>query len=200
MEFFNSNFFVGLATIITGGVVIFLYWRQKRSFKINAAKTILIEIRAAEELIPRIKELVEKQTVIDLPSILSTNNWRIYSHLFVADFDQDELRLLNSFYTQAESIEEFVKRNNNFFWITTEERARVYQQKLGQIILDSINDVTEDGVPAKRQKLLDLYNVNSVEYTPSKPFLSIKENIDNMQFITTSSCGLKLKKLAKLSK
>ena len=37
----------------------------------------------------------------------------------------------------CEIIEEMGRRNNNFFWVTTDEKAKVYQQVLAKLILES---------------------------------------------------------------
>lgn len=195
-EFINSNSFTGFATILTGAIAWLVYYVQKTNSKVQAARLILTEIRIAEEKIKQIKEIVENENFsIDLPSVLAVNSWKKYSNIFIKDFDEDEVKILSSFYDLAESIDDFAKRKNDFFWVATEERAKVTQQKLGDIIM-STND--EQEIEERRKSLLDFFDRFAITYTPSKPFMSIKKHISNIQFITTSSCGLKLKKLAKL--
>ena len=201
--FFNSGFFVGLATIITGVVVLLVYFQQKRDMKVQAARVLLTEIRTAEERINQIKEAVQRGLTNDLPSVFTTKSWQTYSHLFVSDFDQDELKLIGLFYDCGELIEDFAKRNNSFFWVTTEERARVSTQKVAEIILKASEmAITEDQkneyISTSRAFLsskLDSYNVM---YVPAKTMDEIKAYLNKVQMITTSSCGVKLKKFAKV--
>ena len=49
VNFLNSGFFTGLATILTAIVAIFLYYWEQRKKKRDAAKIIIQEIRRAED-------------------------------------------------------------------------------------------------------------------------------------------------------
>jgi len=197
--FFNSNFFAGIATIITGGVAIFVYFWQKIDSKVQAARVLLTEIRIAEDRIDQIRDKIMNRSTTDLPSIFPTDNWKKYSHIFISDFDQDELKLLNDFYDYGELIEDFARRNNNYFWITTEERARVTVQKIAESINNSFGSATPDNdIVTKRDFLskgMDMYNQI---YSPAKTLDGIKDYLPKIPKITTSSCGVKLKKIAKM--
>jgi len=199
----SSNVFSGLATVLTGAVAIIIYFQQKYDAKIQAARVLLMEIRAAEEGFDHVKELLDKGITLDLPTIFPTKNWKNYSHLFISDFDQDELKSIASFYEHGEIIEDFAKKNNNFFWVTTEERARVTTQMIAKIIIDVWADATipdsEKGmeVAARRDNLnknMDSYNS---PYSPQKPINDIQEYLRKIKSLTTTSCGIKLKRLAK---
>ncbi len=203
MELFNSNFFAGLATLLTGTVAIGIYFQQKNDTKTQAARVLLVEIRTAEERIAQIKEKIATEETADIPSVLPTKSWKIYSHLFVSDLDQDELKLMGSFYDYCESIEDFGKRNNDFFWITTEERARVSQQQIAEIFNEAYA-ITEDNrdefITNKIAFVRNAFDNYGFMYSPQKTLTGIKNYIDKIQTITTSTCGLKLKRIAKLSK
>lgn len=193
------NLFSGIATLLTGAVAISIYFYQKRDAKIQAARVLLTEIRIAEDRIDQIRDKIMNNSTMDLPTVFPTENWKKYSHLFISDFDQDELKLLNAFYDHGELIEDFAKRNNNYFWITTEERARVTVQKIAQFVDESFGIVNPDNnVVAKRDfisKGLDMYNQI---YAPTKTLDGIKDYLPKIPKITTSSCGMKLKKIAKM--
>ncbi len=202
ITFLNSNFIVGLATIITGLVAMLIYFHQKKDAKKQAARVLLLEIRTAEEQISQIKNIVLKGALADFPSIFTTNSWKKYSHLFISNFDQDELKLINSFYNYGELIENFAKRNNEFFWVTTEERGRTMVKKLSDIIVECLNNdsITNKDIHIQDKKDLLVYYLDKYN-TPYKPQRSISEintYIKEIQMITTSSCGIKLKKIAKL--
>lgn len=197
-QFFNSNSFVGLATIITGAVAIFIYLKQRRDFKIQAARVLLLEVRTAEDRIDQVKDKVESGNTTDLPSIFPTKSWKTYSHLFVSDFDQDELKLLSAFYDYGELVEDFAKRNNDFFWVTTEERARVVQQKLAELVIHSKTNTPQVDLNLLKQELLDVFASDPYSYAPQKTINAIKTYLQKVQKITTTSAGVKLKDLAKL--
>ena len=196
--FFNSNLFTGLATIITGGVAILIYFYQKQDAKTQAARVLLMEIRTAEERIEQIKDKVQSGFTNDFPSVFTTKSWKIYSHLFISNFDQDELKKISSFYDYGDLIEEFAKRNNDFFWVTTEERARVVQQKLADCVVASHSDVTLDLEDLKK-KLLDVYASDPYSYAPQKTIDAIKNYTGKVGNLMTTSVGIKLKKLANMS-
>lgn len=203
ITFLNSNLFVGLATILTATVAYVIYKKKKNDEKVQVALVLLTEIREAEEKIEKVREKIFKEIIQDFPVILSTKSWPVYAPLFINKFDQDELQLLNLFYDCAESIEEFGKRNNNYFWITTEERAKSTVQSIAEFAKEAIKNGTsvtelESYVATKREIFSKLLDKQNAPYLPSKPIEEIKIILARTPKILTSTCGLKLKKLAKL--
>lgn len=108
MTFAWTEIFNGLATLTTGGVAWLVYYRQKKDFKVQAARVLLTEIRIAEERIDKIRENINNNLLLDLPLVFVTKNWKKYAYLFISDFDTDELKLINVFYESGERVEEFV--------------------------------------------------------------------------------------------
>lgn len=110
--------------------------------------------------------------------------------------------MISDFYDYGELIEYFGKRNKDFFWVNTEERAKITQHFLAQII-----DKAYDMLPQNRNTFItekrDFFSFSFDNfitlYTPKKNDDVIKDYLNKVNKITTSSCGLKLKKLAKLS-
>lgn len=197
--------FSGVATMITGAVAIGIYFYQKKDAKIQAARVLLIEIRTAEERVNQIKEQISNNSISDLPSVLASNSWKNYSHLFVRDFDVDEMKLMNSFYDCCEIIEDFSKRNNNFFWITTEEKARVLQQMLANTIEEKLKEVPfqeieefKKSIDAKRDFIRTAFDHHGFVYTPQKTIDEINKYLSRVPVVTISNCGLILKKIAGL--
>lgn len=195
----NSTAFSSFVMLLVGSIAIFLYLKQKSDTKIQSARVLLLEIRTAEERITQLKDKLQAKNN-DLPLLFPTKSWKIYAHLFVSDFDQDELRLIGSFYDYGDLIEEFVKRNNDFFWVTTEERARVVQQKLAELVIHSQTrpEGSEVSLDDLKKDLLDMFANDAYSYTPERSVLEIKHYIENIGMITTTSAGTKLKSLAKM--
>jgi len=88
----------GILTIIVGFSAIYLYIRQKREYKRDAASLILQEIRYAEQQIRNFKVLGSYPLSVKL---LPTNNWNNHIHLFVKDFKETELDLISDFYAKS---------------------------------------------------------------------------------------------------
>jgi hypothetical protein len=194
------NLFSGLATLVTGSVAIIIYFFQKRDTKIQAARVLLTEIRIAEERIDQIRDILEGNSSVDLPSIFPTKNWKNYSHLFISNFDQDELKLINSFYDYGEIIEEFAKRNNNYFWISTEERAKIVARELAKNINKSFGKTDPDKLVLNKRDYLNTgLDAHNRIYFPKKTLEGISDYLLKIPKITTSSCGSKLKKIARLN-
>ena len=203
-NFANSNFFLASITFIVGSFAFYVYTKQKCDEKINAATAILLEIRNAEGKIDIIIDKLDKKNTVDLPRVLPVNSWRTYSHLFVKDFDLDDIQLLNNFYSSCEIIENLANRQNNFVWITTEERAKTVQKILAQIHDDFQKEHSIDLVVAqkrfndRKQALNDFYANDSVVYAPEKILSGLRFQTQNLQRITPTPCGAQIKELANL--
>jgi hypothetical protein len=221
MAFLNSSFFVGLTTFlvaITGMSAIWIYKKQQKDRKMQAARVLLMEIRTAEERIEQIRDILLKLLrppgvkiveVPEFPMVFPTKSWKTYSSLFVSDFDHDEFKLISSFYDYGELIEDFARRNNNFFWITTEERARVTQQTIAGTIekaFDKFKNDTEQDIDKQQNKYITEHidfiskklDQFTIPYVPIRTISEIDSYLKKIQTITTSSCGIKLKRIAKL--
>ncbi len=192
--------FAGLTTIIAGLVALWVYLAQKKDKKINAARVILSEIRNAERKIDELRNSL-RDFVNDLPSVLPTNSWTEYSYLFASDFDQDQLEEITAFYGACEVIEEALRKDNNFFWVTTEHRARITQTKLADIIdrsVDKNSKVDSKKLDKLKKAILDTFTSEGYSYSPSKSRTLITNYLEKITKITTTTTGSKLKKIAQI--
>jgi hypothetical protein len=202
IKFLNSNSFAGFATLFTGLIALLVYFRQKSEEKVKAARIILTEIRNAEREVQEISSRLDAQPMEDFPSVLPINSWKVYSHLFARDFDSDELELLTNFYGNCEQIEEYVRRHNNFFWITTEERTRVVQNKLADIVIGSLKEdgeVDSNKLASYKKSILDVYTNEPYAYAPAKTIDRLKNLVRESARITVTTAGTKLKKVAEVT-
>ncbi|MCW1888358.1 MAG: hypothetical protein KIH67_002280 [Candidatus Moranbacteria bacterium] len=199
----SSAAFSSFITLLVGSIAIFLYLKQKSDAKVQAARVILLEIRTAEDRIRLIKEMIKNQSSDDLPLVFTTKSWKVYSHLFVSDFDSDELKLINSFYDYGDLIEEFGKKDNNFFWVNTEEKAKVLQQIIGQVIegyYEEGADIQnfEEKIVKKLNFIRKGFDSYGFTYSPQRTVGEMQNYLEKIDYITTSTCGAKLKKIAKM--
>ncbi len=105
-NFFNSNFFIGLITLIVGGAAVLIYQKQKRDKKREAARLILQEIRYAEQEIRNFRNVSNYQFYVRL---LPTNSWNENIHLFVKDLEEHEIDMISSFYAKARYIDYLIE-------------------------------------------------------------------------------------------
>ena len=187
-------YFGGLTTIIAWLVAYHVYESQKSDEKMKAAVIIMTEIRNAENSLGIIQNKLHTGATDDFPSILWTNNWKTFGHLFAKDFDQDELQIINKFYNDCLMMEELAMRNNNFFWITTEERARITQKLLGNIAEEHYDDIAS--IPSKQKLILDAFNATINIYAPQKTLNGLEFYIKTLQKITPTAIWVKLKNIA----
>lgn len=190
ISLFNSSFFAGIATILTGTAVIFIYFSQKNEKQVQAARILSQEIRDAETNINIVSEKIFSKATQDLPQVLPVNNWKQFSHLFAKEFDQDQLKSINHFYTTCEIIQDMITKQNNFFWTTVEERQRVVQQKLAEMVLNP----TEQSA-AMEKKLIE-YENHAHHYSPMKTLDVIEFHLKMLQKISSTQVGEKLKQLS----
>ncbi len=208
LTFVNSPLFgglvTGLATLATGFFAIKVFKLQKADEKVNAAISILFEVRNAEEKVDIIQDKLNANSSADLPSVLPRNAWIKYSHLFAKDFDSDELKLMNSFYSSCGTIEALVNRQNNFIWVAADERARTAQRLLGDVHIEYQKDIVQ-GVPeidaktkfdAQSTAIKQFYTDEEYFYAPRKTLDGLKFEIERFSKVTTTTCGAKLKKMA----
>jgi len=195
-KFLDGNLFQTIVLFITGLIGIYVYFLGKRVEKKNAAQIILMELRNAEKTIQNIKAA---SVITATETIMATNSWSKYNHLFVDVLDQDELDLINRFYSQAEFAEEQRKRIVNVIPMAMEEKIRAVQSALVDMALQKASkSVDESEKWYKQTKELFIQQINDeiFTFTPNFPQEQLKLLLMNMLVVTTSSVGVKLKKIA----
>jgi len=188
----NSNFFMAFVTFLVGSFVIYLYIKQKNDYKRDAASIILMEIRHAEKVVERMK--MSGITVsVSIDSILPTNNWSKYNYLFIKDFDQDELELINNFYNQCSLIDNALMQINLSRQL--EQKANYIHQSLVQMARDSISDADFEN---KKNQFLPRIEKESYVFKPRAPLDEIVKGLNNLRFVTTTTAGEKMKRIARI--
>ena len=204
-DFLSSDLLAALATLIVGGVAIYLYIRQKRDYKRDAANILLMEIRSAEKLISSAKQGTPLSA--DTP-LLPTNNWVKNNYLFIKNLDRDELDLINNFYNQCGIIDKSLYQLSIANQL--EQKSNWIQGKLVDMAFDSIHNISLvlggtdlDSVRSQyniqRNNFLNIISHEGYVFSPDNPREELNKALNNIQMITTSSVGSKLKKIAIIS-
>lgn len=127
MEFFNSNFFIALVTLLVGGVAIFIYVKQRRDSKRDAAKLVLQEIRRAEDVIADYKEHGQYKFT---KKIIATNSWAKNIHYFVGDLVIDELDKVSNLYSMGKYLDSIISKISD---VKFETNVKVYEESIQRI-------------------------------------------------------------------
>lgn len=203
INFLDSSFFVALVTVIVGSIAIYLYKKQQRDNKRNAARLIIQEIRYAEQQIRNAKRLapsVETNYYMAL-KLLPTNSWHKNIHLFVEDLKEENLiDLISQFYSQAaylDSVIKIISDEKNKTWNVTKSSVLASEMGQMQIIngsilpsgfntLDFIQDKEANGNVAINLKLQAnqiLSDVtNKIEFIYNSPAVDKLRNIAEGNF------------------
>lgn len=186
---FFQNIFNGLATLITGLVAWFIYLYNKRDRKIEAANILLNEIYVAEREIDNIKQ---SKTISDYTFILPSNHWGDFQHLFVKNFDSDELRRISDFFKACFLAEESVNLHRLYLPRAMDQKTRNIQDKL----LDLIEKTTDEETYEKEKKrILKIFHEEAYCFLPNAPREKLFEYLQNISPISLTSIGVKLKNI-----
>jgi hypothetical protein len=189
MNYFSQNIFNGFATLITGLVAWFVYLYGKRDRKIEIATILLNEIFVAEREINNIKK---NKIISDYVSVLPSNHWEINQHIFVKNFDVDELSKISEFYKSCSLAEDSLKSIRSYLPVSMDQKTRSIQGKLLELMTDSASNIEYE---EKKKKILDLFHTEDYWFLPNAPTQKLIEYIQNIEQLSISSIGMKFKKV-----
>lgn len=140
LELLNDN--IGLVTLSAALVAFIIYSRQKWDKKRNAANTIFIEIKTAEDALENIKNALNKTDGAYIPDdifLMPVETWTSNRHDFVKDFRDHEWRAIDNFFTKCKLYDEYARQNALTFG-KNEEQIRINAHRL---VADYANELTE---------------------------------------------------------
>lgn len=202
INFFDSSFFLALTTGLSAGAAIWVYKSQKRETKERAAIVLINEIRNAESAIQTVKDaLSSNPNTVTLPEItvLPENNWKKFADLFSKDFDQDEIKLINKFYSDVERVSYIVTQANNMFIINVLNRASSIQFSNLNIIAGSNASNVKQMVEEFEDRLWRK-EVSPSLYFPKGFTENLNKYLPDISFVLSTNVGEKLKKIARGSR
>jgi len=187
------------ATIITAIVAFFIYKNSKSDELENAVRIIILEIKESERVIKDLNEIKNSGAVSypnDLIKVTPLKGWVKYSHMFIKKLNNDEYDQLNDYFKKCDVLERYIEKNHNFFWVTTEERAKQNEIMGAKLAYDKPN-LKPDEFRTEVDRLLAIYFTNTTGYTPAGIKTQIDRNLNSMVMITTTPVWNKLKSIAK---
>jgi len=206
-DFLNSNLFQTISIFLTGYIAYLIYKQQKSDYKKSAATSILLEIQNAERVISKVRETL-RNGLLEIDNIvMRSNSWDKYKYLFSRDFDPDEWEAISRFYNKSQLLDEAIKYNNISFKNDVEE-IRANKQR---ILADYAKELIEEASGSQNLNAEELKNkfeqkVNvfdqvymnkqiSFAYKPQKPLNDAKIYLEDLNTLTTTTIGQKLKSM-----
>lgn len=200
-----ETYHASIATLLAGSVAWYLYGKANRDELKTAAKTIILEIKEAEKVIKLFLDI--KNSGQSYPSdffkVTPYKAWEKYSHLFIKKLNNDEYQQINEFYKKCEILEKYIEKNYNFFWVTTEERARQkeklgsgYAQRLASTNSSLLNDISEGEYRDDIEKISLIYMSNTSTYVPVGIKMEIDKILTSLTLIINTPTWNNLKKIA----
>lgn len=186
----SKETFSGIVTIIVGTIAIVVYFLHKRDEKVNSSRIILSEIRNAEQQILKIKN---DGVVSDFSFIMPFNSWQTNNYLFVKILDRDELDLINNFYIAATLAENEIRLLKHYLPLAMEEKSKEIQSQLITIAKEGAEKYKE-----KKDALLDIVHKEDYWFLPHAPKEKLLHYLSNIQLVTSTTAGKKLKDIAKI--
>lgn len=186
------------ATVITAIVAFIIYKKSKTDELENTVRIIVLEIKESERVIKdliEIKNSADRVYSQDLLKVTPLKGWIRYSHLFMKKLNNDEYDQLNGYFKKCEVLEKYIEKNHNFFWITTEERARQNEIVAAKLAYDNPGFKIEE-FRSKVDSILNLCFSNT-SYTPAGIKTQIDRILNSTTLITTTPVWNKLKKIAR---
>lgn len=181
-----------LATFVVGTIAILLYVKQRKDQKRDAANVIIAEIRQAERLIDQFKKRGVSNDI--LFKILPSNNWKKYNYLFINDLDQDEIEQINNFYSQCLVLDNAIDQINISHDLKYKSIA--IHKNISLIAKESLGN--KEVFELNKTNFLKLIESDSYTFHAGAPAKSIATALNNINLITTSTIGAKLKSIAQI--
>lgn len=202
-----------IVTLVVGLFAWAIYLSQKNEHKRDAANAILLEIQSGEDAIKKVRDAVRKEHLdVDI-SVLPSESWSAYKHMFVRDFDKDEWEMISDFYNKAPLIDGAIKYNKTAFASDVEQIRTNKQRVLATYAEEAVRAVVfateneeidtkkiQEDYKAKAGAFDRLYmeQQRDFQYTPLKPINDVKLYLTDFPKLTTSTVGVKLKSIAGL--
>ena len=209
-----EQYISAIVTFIVGFVALFVYLKQKRDHKKDAANILLIEIEAAERQLQIVKESGAPQELKEGSFLMPSSSWSTYRHLFARDLSPREWDIITNFYTKCKQFDESVDYNSSFFKQDVEAYRLSINSALALIAKDvSIN--IDEGPSQDESLIFDAANEhyrriagraknlfmnveNIYRYEPNKPISDAIDALATLDTgISTGTIGIKLRRIAK---
>jgi hypothetical protein len=216
VHFFDSNFFVGLVTLVVGTVAFRIYNKQKVDAKRDAANVILLEIQSAEQQLQIITQNQTPGALAENFYLMKNSSWDKYRYHFVRDFDRNEWDKITDFYNKCLEYDTATESFNSSWGSNVKnaqahvlrilaDYAQAFVNDLGGAKTAEKKDAIRKKYEAKKAEFISSYGVIQNDqnfdapyfYNPQKPVIQAKAVLDTIETsLSLTSVGVKLKNMA----
>jgi len=214
-EFIDSNFFQTLVTFLVGLFAYIIYKVQKNDKKTDAARSIILEIQNAERSIGKVRDAIKQDNLDVDVSVLQSESWSTSKILFVRDFDSDEWDVLSDFFNRAKLIDDAISNNKIAFANDLEQIRTNRQAALARYAIELLDEIDNSNGKSYSEDdfehLTNMYDLiskafdmlykgkqNEYAFNSSKAVQDIKMYLEGLSNLSTTTIGVKLKKIARI--
>lgn len=201
-DFLNNN--IGLVTFFVGFIAIYLYLKQKKDNKREAAKLILQEIRYAEQQIRQHKNSNQVSFYL-ADKILPTNSWNRNIHHFIKDIkEESHIDLISKFYSNSQYIDSLIEKISEIKsgWYKIDDQVVIPEiQNLLTVLKKEVRqpivmgDSTQS-ISTQQPQMQSLKSSFSLINIESNASLILKEVTSEIEFIYNTPAVEKLRKIS----
>lgn len=212
----NTNFFNAATTLVVGFTAYFIYKKQKRDEKKDAATILLAEIKSATAILPGlVARFDDRRTIESGLILLPSESWSKYKYLFVNDLKAEEWQAVDKFYKNCLDYDKALAEQQSYFaqntgqvWVSIHKNYHDMLQKYFDdnpdidITAEPRGDIVEinPDVAQRISAFTDTYIANTsrlASYDPLKPINDAERALKNInQNLLLSSVGSSLERLA----
>ena len=196
-EFLNSNLLQTIVALFVGLFVFIVYSVSRIDDKRRAAIILMMEIRDIEEAVRKLRDNNYTSIYYTSP-VMKENNWEKYKFMFTNDLDQDEYQLVSDFYSIASRIEEERATLIRLISFGFEIKCKTLHQVIVELAKDEYQ-ISDVEFTSKINQIANKVYMDTPGFEASMPKEHINKLFNSYVHITTSTAGLKLKRIAKLS-
>jgi len=194
-NFLNSTLLQTIIIFVVGLFAFLIYKFQKRYDRKIAATILIMEIREIEEALNKLREVVPIKNYYSSPPIIKGNSWEKYKFFFIKYLDADEYNLISEFYSTASRIEEERLILIEQIIISFKTKCKAFHESIVDIAKEKYG-VNDDEFLDITKKIVQKVCLNTPGYLSDTPEKLMNLLLQNIKYITTSTAGLKIKRIA----
>ena len=154
-----------------------------------------MEIREIEGALKKLLEVASSGNFYSSAPIIKENSWEKYKFIFIKYLDQDEYSLISEFYSTVCRIEEERMILIKQIIFSFEAKGKALHESFIDIAKQKYESSNEEFL-AITKKIAEKAYMDTPGFQSLVPQKLMSSLLKNIKYITTSTAGLKIKKIA----